>query len=505
MTKKWKKSLALPLVVALAVTGGISGGAGRKATADINTTAPTYANGEEMWKNEFFIGAWCEPETTDTQIELFKESGFNVMYLNNAVGYNKHKLRRYKELAEEHDFYYITAMGMNRASPVSIRVADNSKIDLKNDPRFLGVASCDEPLGDWQAYQDKIQAGQKVTPQVKKNEQNGIKQDFNTIYDYLLDEYQYFAEEYGSNRVYDVVIYNSIQEGAFGYKTLESMEKTVLKEMTDKNHPGTISMDSYPFLTSQQGDDETSFACNSKGSFGSMFCVAESNHTAENTSKYAYRIYYYGHQWYDNLGREIYDQSNVSYQIYMSMCFGYNAFTAYRYSGAYWNEFANGYNYCNSFYDLTEYWYYNKQALAELKNFDYLYLPFSDNWQGVMVLEGTQNTRTDDLRICKANIPADLQGNALILESHDRIASVTATQDTLVGAYKDKDGRDGFMFSNQSNACHKLKDTITVKFNNANKLKAVVDGVEKTIDLVDGVATITVNNGGGAFVVPYND
>lgn len=34
------------------------------------------------------------------------------------------------------------------------------------------------------------------------------------------------------------------------------------------------------------------------------------------------------------------------------------------------------------------------------------------------------------------------------LAKHDRIASASATGDAIIGAFKDKEGRDGFLLSN---------------------------------------------------------
>ena len=83
MNKKTVKKLSI-VVATLCASGSlvyfsnVSGGA--------EGAIPVYADGNELFKTELYLGAWCEPEGTDEAFERYKEIGFNVMYLMNEVG-----------------------------------------------------------------------------------------------------------------------------------------------------------------------------------------------------------------------------------------------------------------------------------------------------------------------------------------------------------------------------------------------------------------------------------
>lgn len=445
--------------------------------ADTSAGAPDYIDGTELFVNEFAIGAWCEPKGTAEDIQMFKDAGFNVMYLGNENSYNSSDFNHMKNLAGEYGLYYMISNGGNRLAPVSIRIADNSIIDIKNDSNFLGVMPADEPLGGTSA----------VVDQVTQNTERGIMQNFNTIYHYIADEFTYLTQNYG-NKIFDVVLAIGVDSNDFGYGSMESMTELVYPLMSAENR--TISFDYYPCLT---GDLKT----NSASFIYKLHKTRTTADTFDGGTKY--RIYYYGQEWNNtDQTREYADESNVTYQIYTAMTYGMNMFVAYKYA-AYWNEFVIDRDFIQNYYNYTEYWWYNKLAMDEIKNYDYIYLPFADDWRGTMFFEGSQNTRTE----MRAN---EYAGNGVtFLASHDRIASVSTTQDLLIGTFKDSAGRDGFMLANQANPFDKLGTTVSVKFNNANKALAIIDGEQKTVDLTDGVLNMELNNGGGAFVIPYNE
>ncbi len=469
MNKKWKKGITLSLVATLALTASVAN-TGKTSAAE---GAPVYVDGNELFVNEFAIGAWCEPRGTHEEMEKYKDCGFNVLYLNNENSYNSSNMNHMVKRAEQHDLYYIIANGGNRDIPISIRKADNSLINHKDDPRFLGVMSCDEPLGGTSLPIDDV----------PMNETNGIYKNFNTIYHYLADEYQYVKQTYG-NKIFDAVVAIGYEPDEFGYGALESMNELVYPLMTAEDR--TVSIDCY--------------AIGRKTTYADRFAFRfdKTRRIADNAGGAKYRIYYYGQLWSKTDGaREFTDERNVTYQIYTSMVYGFNMFVAYKY-GAYWNEFAFDTDFIQNYYGYTEYWWYNKLAMDEIKKYDRVYLAFADDWKGTMFVEGAQNTRTQN----RAN--TDQAEDVEYIASHDRISSVTSTQDLLIGTFKDKDGRDGFMLANQAEVYDKIGTSVEIKFNNANKALVIVDGEEKTVNLENGVFKTDIKYGGGAFVVPYN-
>ncbi len=480
MNKKWKKGITLSLVATLALTASVAN-TGKTSAAE---GAPVYVDGDEIFVNEFVIGAWCEPYGTHEDLEKYKQAGFNTLYLNNENPYNSSSLNHMVKRAEQYDLYYMIANGGNRDNPVSIRIADNSLINIKDDPRFLGVMSCDEPLGGAHAEVDQLKPNKNMTQETMIK--NGLYKNYNTIYHYLADEYQYIKQTYG-NKIFDAVIAIGYEPDDFGYGAVDAMEEMVYPLMTAEDR--TVSYDSYPFLSLSGVKGVTKMS-------NMIYKSYRMRKAADDAGGAKYRIYYYGQEW-NKETREYDDARNVTYQIYTSMTYGFNMFVAYKYN-AYWNGFTSDTNYIHNHYGYTEYWWYNVVALQEIKKYDRVYLAFADDWKGTMFVEGTQAFESE----YRPN-----QGYAKSVEyidTHERIASVTSTQDLLIGTFKDKDGRDGFMLANQVDPYKKTGTSVEIKFNNANKALVIVDGEEKTVNLENGVFKTDLKYGGGAFVVPYN-
>lgn len=101
MNKKWKKGITLSLVATLALTASVAN-TGKTSAAE---GAPVYVDGDEIFVNEFVIGAWCEPYGTREDLEKYKQAGFNTLYLNNENPYNSTSLNHMVKRAEEHDLY----------------------------------------------------------------------------------------------------------------------------------------------------------------------------------------------------------------------------------------------------------------------------------------------------------------------------------------------------------------------------------------------------------------
>lgn len=140
----------------------------------------------------------------------------------------------------------------------------------------------------------------------------------------------------------------------------------------------------------------------------------------------------------------------------------------------------------NPKYDLL------KKINAELLAFDDVYLSF--DWQRVMKFVGTDNV------LGKNEAFNYLDDN----EPHDRIASFTSTTDTVVGVFKDKDGRDGFAVANYDNPSSTAKDNVKIAFNNCTAAVVYINGERQQADVENGTVSFTLNASDYAFVIPLN-
>ena len=136
---------------------------------------------------------------------------------------------------------------------------------------------------------------------------------------------------------------------------------------------------------------------------------------------------------------------------------------------------------------------YVKTANLEIRAFEDIYLNF--DWQGVIPKIGTDNE--DGGENAGFNY---LTYN--VMHSHERIKSFKAQQDTLTGVFKDKDGRDGFMFVNYTEPSAGLKNKVELQFNDCTHAVVVKKGKSKEVKAKNGKISFTMDAGEGYFVIP---
>lgn len=140
----------------------------------------------------------------------------------------------------------------------------------------------------------------------------------------------------------------------------------------------------------------------------------------------------------------------------------------------------------------TDAYEYVKNVNAENEKWAHVLMNF--DWKGVMTVLGEKNTEGYN------ELFDAMRGDGLT--ESDRIRSLSATRDTLVGVFRDKNGYDGFMFVNFNDPFYRKSDTVTVRFNNATKAVVYVRGEREVVDLADGTLTYKLTSGDAAFVIP---
>ena len=442
-------------------------------TSTAEAVKPEYTDGTELFEKEFMLGAWAEPELSDVRFQRFKDIGFNTMYLLNETKYNTTRLLAYLDKCEDYGLNAIISIGMNRTDPISIKT---QKTSLANYPAFYGVHTVDEPLGDGsERKENEVKASEKT---------NG--ESYNTIYDYMYAEYEYMRDTY-PGRYTGAVIAIGRNNGDFGYAALPAYTTKVLSKMNVEDR--TLEYDVYPLKIDK----------NNKPYLQTTW-LWRSYQNAEVAKDYSVpkRTLYYQQEWNYRL-REWIGVPELLNQLYTGMCFGVNGLVAFKYD-TYWKDFLKPDDFFMvSAWGESELCYYNEKAFEEIKKFDHIYLDFADNWQGVMKVRGTSANDNEEYRAAEA----DLQGK-YVLQSYAGLKAVQATEDALVGVMKDKEGRDGYMITNQAFTLDKLSNTVKVSFNGGyTKAIVILNGEETVVDLKDGGCEFTLLPGGGAFVIPY--
>ncbi|MBR1967783.1 MAG: hypothetical protein IKA11_00100 [Clostridia bacterium] len=153
-----------------------------------------------------------------------------------------------------------------------------------------------------------------------------------------------------------------------------------------------------------------------------------------------------------------------------------------------YNE-ATGEYYQNE-YERTD-MYYSVQALNnELEVLSKAYMDFK--WQGVLTVRGTKNNSVDDF--------SDLSYS---LTSYEGINSYTATENAIIGCFKDNEGNNGYMITNYSNPIDLKDSDVDIDFGSATRAWVYANGECKAVKLEGGHYKATIGGGNGYFVIPF--
>ena len=138
--------------------------------------------------------------------------------------------------------------------------------------------------------------------------------------------------------------------------------------------------------------------------------------------------------------------------------------------------------------ELTETYESFCKVTDEIDKWDYVYGSF--DWQYTMLFQ-KPNTRLPDFSI---------EGNTT---EHERIESVEYDEHLMIGAFKDDEGRDGFMIANYSDPEYGLSNEVTIKFKDCNYIMTYHKGIRSIEKLKRGSYTFNLTPGDGVFAIVF--
>lgn len=187
------------------------------------------------------------------------------------------------------------------------------------------------------------------------------------------------------------------------------------------------------------------------------------------------------------------DYYDFRFMFYTEMCYGVENMQYF----CYWSPFAGTEGEMAAFIDSngekTQRYVDGAKINKEIHKFDHVYMNFAKNWKGTMTIIGSENREGE-------NNAFDMLHYTIT--QTPRIKTVSATQDTIIGTYKDADGRDGFMITNYTVPAFRTTDSVTVTFNEADAVVYYKEGEYKLADLKDGKFEIDLGAGEGVFAIP---
>lgn len=240
---------------------------------------------------------------------------------------------------------------------------------------------------------------------------------------------------------------------------------------------GYICYDYYPLFGSQ-------YSTSVKNSYLSNFEVVAKECKERDLE---FRMYIQTAEAFPGSSRDIVGAQDYRFQIYTAMAYGCEYFIHYTYNG--WSDTKHGIVDINN--NKTFRYYAAQTVHNEVHAIEDVFLNFK--WDGVMVKEqpnslyGT-NPAFEMLNYC--------------LDGHDRIKDWSVTNDTVLGAFHDAEGRDGFMIVNYSDPAKGQNDDVTITFNDARALLMYRYGQKIVVPIENGQYTFKLEPGEGRFVIP---
>lgn len=475
-----KKAVCLLFAAMFAVCGM---GCGAKGTVNAyahKTGAPDYTEAS----GELVLDSWIPPLPSDAAFKQYAECGYNMLHLGitsveiGAQGVEKEcrMMNDNFELAEKYGMKVIlsmNALNSNQTIATPLKYLD-TRIgtvleEWKDTDTFYGYMPYDEPRFD-QALEE--------------GDLNKMQKGYDACVDYIRDEYLYFSEKY-PGKTYEIVLLPPVVydfapnmgksfDGDFN-KYFTTFYDKVMKLMPYDER--IISFDSYPFNQDRDGNIVN------KGGF--VRSLEELSYRAKSVNAAEKWTYIQNHN-------NVHNTAQVLYQYYTAMAYGYTHFVTYCYRDGWGEEIYSE----SAIGEKTENWYYFQKAHNEIKSFENVYLQFADDFAGALAVDGKERGAHD----------RSYGLNEKLLSSYDGIASITSSEDTLVGIMRDKKGYDGYMITNQALATGNTGNDVSIAFNGATHALVFANGkAGETVKLRDGKLDIRLKAGGGAFVIPYNE
>ena len=187
--------------------------------------------------------------------------------------------------------------------------------------------------------------------------------------------------------------------------------------------------------------------------------------------------------------RAVQNANDLRFQIYSNMAFGSKEMTYFMYCDYYVKGTGSSTTLIDSQTgERTQLYYWAQEANNEVHAMEDAFLNFT--WDSVTVY--------DTGATCKQ---LSLLEKDVALK--DAISSVSSNADLLIGNFISKDGEDGFLVMNYTDPYGvEEAQTVALTFNGAAKAAVYFGGEKKVVELVNGVCTLTLEAGAGAFIVP---
>lgn len=448
--KKSVIALALVACMALSLTG--CGG------SSVSEVYPEYADDKAMW-----IGGWDVPINTLEDYQMAKDMGLTHMFIDNFMAakgtpdYNK-QLEYCEQVGLKAILGSDTSLsGAGLGSEANVAIDET---DYTLYPAVEMINVWDEP--------GSLHFGEVATRIEKYYKLYGdLGKTAPTMYVNLDPAFHTSHQSLGQEE--NIRVY------------AEKFAEEVLTKVQGRK---IISTDIYPLMSSPDGSHFSVLS--------TWLADMEALKEVAVASDAEFMMFIQNYS--ENNRRDVLSKEDLTFQIYTDMAFGINGFSYFTYRQSALN-FGGGCVSKDESCTPFENYYWAKEINAEISAFDHVFLAF-ETWKGVMPVNGTNNLEGDE----EYNNDCFLLAHPV--QKLDCAKSVSATEDTVIGQFEDKDGRTGLMVVNFNDPLDNLEDTVSFEFENANRALVYRNGVRKVYEVKNNKLSLTLGVGEGVFVIP---
>lgn len=409
---------------------------------------PEYEDNKSMW-----IGGWDVPINTKEDYKMAKDMGLTHMFIDGIFAERgSEEYKQQLRYCEEVGLKAIVGMDTSLDNTAGVQLDET---DYSSFPAVDMINVWDEPYGN--VFEDCAKRIDRLNEIYDNNMTLYVNQSpYNPLSATTLTDNETFL-----NKVYD----------------------ELLSKMPGRK---IFSTDVYPLLESY-GSYELDTGWLSK-------MEAYANFTKKYRSEGA-EFHMFIQSYSDGGRRDILSKDDLTFQVYTDMAFGINGFTYFTYRKSFLGGFGGGCVENDVSCKPTEVYYWAQETNEAINKFDHVYLSF--DWNGVMGVNGKNNVADDP-----EYENASFMNLATPLKELDCAKSVSATEDTIIGQFKDKDGRAGLMVTNFTDPVDMQNSVVSFEFKNANRAVVYRGGERKIYEVKNNKVDLRLAPGEGIFVIP---
>ena len=451
------------------------------STGATKTDLPDY---DSIQADKFIVNGWYTPRVSLESFTLYKEAGFNYIFLQGEYVLNNMGSDLIKEALG-----YCDQLGLKAF--VTITTNDERTFYSELDALIPQLSVYESFVGF--NYDEPVVYNNTLNGHLGLYEMSGPITRLHEKYpdvEFLinLNPSTSMSLNWGGQNT-------NISYGEY----LEALETYIVEPVADPGYRNWISADDYPLFYSP--GNKTPYYLKTTWLYN-LEALAELKRDSE--YDYASNFFIQSMSFTGSNRERTPTFEDYRLQMYSLLAFGYDSVSFFCYqTPAVGPEFdEDSYALVDREGNPTEQYELSKRINGEIAGFSNTYMQFNDNWIGVCPIYGTNNTDEDEMYY---NNTIDSMEHPLSVSNLSSVSEVKATEDTIIGYMKDQNNNDGFVFVNYNETKLEKTSVVEVKFKNCNKAIVYIDGIKNDKVLDNNTLVLNLGVGQGVFVIPYVD